>query len=507
MQLPKRILDLHTHLFNARYLPLASIIAHAMGRDASPLAREVARLLQALTGSAYADVPVEAVFSQSTGDTLELECLEHLWRMVEYELLLNTGSLESVEQGVMAQAEQSLEAPVFDRLRASQFMDILLSLEQIDYESEGWPGPRALQAAFAPALARAEVSTFPEFLRWAERVVRKALWVVTRLMDPRAWGDVVNYPAFFLTLLHSEEQLLQKLFAGYGPGLPPLQAVHYLMDMQMAFPGQEAPYYPLQPVQEDRMQALQRAHPARVFGFSSFDPRRADWHARALAALGKGFAGFKFYPAMGFRPIGNEPAIQARVDAFYDFCVARDLPVFAHCTPVGFQTRFRLGAYAHPRQWREVLEQPRWQGLRLCLGHAGGGRLDNGALHSAGWLARTDEEWQHEDNFARIACELCTAHPNVYCEVAYLAQLMQGDGFAPFEANVQRARHTAAAAGRPFELLDKMAYGSDWHMPDVITRTRHYLDLFLAWMNRAEYAPYREAFFWKNAYRYLRLPV
>lgn len=255
------------------------------------------------------------------------------------------------------------------------------------------------------------------------------------------------------------------------------------------------------------MQALQRAHPARVFGFSAFDPRRADWHARALHALGKGFAGFKFYPAMGFKPIGNEPSIQARVDAFFDFCVARDLPVFAHCTPVGFQTRFRLGGYAHPRHWREVLEQPRWQTLRLCLGHAGGGRLDNGALHSAGWLACSEQEWRHEDNFARIVCELCTAHPNVYCEVACLAQLMEGGGFMQFEANLQRARQDAAAAGRPGELLEKMAYGSDWHMPDVITRTRRYLDLFLEWMNRPEYVAYREQFFWRNAYRYLRLPM
>ncbi|MET1113794.1 MAG: hypothetical protein ABWY08_02405 [Comamonas sp.] len=507
MQLPTRILDLHTHLFNARYLPLASVIAHAMGRDTSPLAREVARLLQALTGSAYADVPVEAVFSQSVGDTLELECLEHLWRMVEYEVLLNTGSREAVEGGMLAQSDQPLDAPIFDRLRASQLMDILLSLEQIDYAGEGWPGPRQPQAPFAPAAPRTEVANFPDFLRWAERVVRKALWVVTRLMDPHAWGDAVNYPSFFLTLLHSEEQLLQKLFEGYGPGLPPLQAVHYLIDMQMAFPGQEAPYYPLQPVQEDRMQALQRAHPARVFGFSSFDPRRADWHARALHALGKGFAGFKFYPAMGYRPIGNEPTIQARVDAFLDFCVARDLPIFAHCTPVGFQTRLRLGAYAHPRHWQAVLEQPRWRTLRLCLGHAGGGRLENGAVHSAGWLARSDEEWQHADNFARIAAELCTGYPNVYCEVGYLTGLLRDDGLALFDANLQRARQAAGAQGRCFELLEKMAYGSDWHMPDVVTRTRRYLDMWLEWMNRAEHAPYREAFFWRNGYRYLRLPM
>lgn len=508
MPLPARIFDLHTHLFNARYLPLASVIAHAMGRDASPLARQVARLLQALTGSAYAVVPVEAVFSQATDDTLEIECLEHIWRMVEYELLLGTGSLAAVEQGVLPQLEQSLEAPMFDRLRASQFMDILLTLEQIDYAAEGWPGPRAPEAGEISVQQIPEMNArFSDFLQWAERVVRKALWVVTRLMDPMAWGEVVNYPAFFLTLLHSEEQLLQKLFASYGAGLPPLQAAHYLIDMQMAYPGQEVPFYPLQPVQEDRMQALQRAHPARVFGFAAFDPRREDWHARALHSLGKGFAGFKFYPAMGFKPTGNDAPVQARIDAFFDFCIARDLPVFAHCTPVGFQTRLRLGGYAHPRHWQALLEQPRWQKLRLCLGHAGGGNLRNGALHSAGWFAPSDEAWQHEDNFARIVSELCTRYPNVYCEAGYLTELLGDDGPARLEANLERARAAAVAAQRPFELLDKLAYGSDWHMPEVLTRTRRYLEQWLAIMEKPAYAGFREPFFWKNAYRYLRLPL
>jgi predicted TIM-barrel fold metal-dependent hydrolase len=503
MQLPTRIFDLHTHLFNARYLPLASIIAHAMGRDASPLARQVARLLQALTGSAYADVPVEAMFSQATEDTQELECLEHIWRMVEYELRLGTGSLDALPQ-----CEQSLQAPVFDRLRASQFMDILLSLDQIDYAAEGWPTPQAANSEEQPGAQSPDTSaSFLDFLRWAERVVRKALWVVTRRMDPKAWGVLVNYPAFFLTLLHSEEQLLQKLFASYGAGLPPVQAAHYLLDMQMGFTGQEAPFYPMQPVQEDRMQALQRAHPARIFGFAAFDPRREDWHARALHSLGRGFVGFKFYPAMGFKPQGNEAVIQARVDAFFGFCIARDLPVFAHCTPVGLQTRLRLGAHAHPRHWQVLLEQPRWRELRLCLGHAGGGRLENGALHSAGWMARSHEEWQHADNFARIASELCTSYPRVYCEIGYLTELLEDGGLARFEANLQRARQAASAAGRPFELLDKMAYGSDWHMPEMVTRTRRYLDVFLSLMEKPAYADYREQFFWKNAYRLLHLPL
>lgn len=46
---PVRVVDLHTHLFNARHLPLESIIAGAMGAWSSPLARPLAKLLYLLT--------------------------------------------------------------------------------------------------------------------------------------------------------------------------------------------------------------------------------------------------------------------------------------------------------------------------------------------------------------------------------------------------------------------------------------------------------------------------
>ncbi|MOA18824.1 hypothetical protein D3C78_1391660 [compost metagenome] len=133
--------------------------------------------------------------------------------------------------------------------------------------------------------------------------------------------------------------------------------------------------------------------------------------------------------------------------------------------------------------------------------------MANGPLHSPGWMAETDAQWQEEDNFARIVTELCATYPQVYCEVGCMTDLLAPAHLAAFEANLQRARQSVRAEGRPYELLDKMAYGSDWHMPDVVSRTRRYLDVFLELMNRPAYAAHREAFFWQNAYRFLRLPL
>lgn len=508
MNMPARILDLHTHLFNARYIPLASIIANAMGKDESVLANHVARLLESLTGSSYPELKVLVRPQFQNDDEADEYRLEQIWDMTKHELLAATGSLNALYLGERALQGYSLEAPVFGNLRSSELMRIIEDLSKVDYAAEEWTGTLPLwYTDVAPYRNLNTPLFFGDFLEWAKGVVKKALRVVTTLMDRNAWGEAENYLEFFLTMLKSEEKMLKKLFAGYGNDLPPLQICHYLMDMQMAYVFHKPPYYSFHPVQEDRMQTLQRANPTRVFGFSAFDPRRSDWRTRAENSLAKGFIGFKFYPAMGYKPSGNEDHdIQGRIDSFFDFCVERDAAVFVHCTPQGFQTRFKQGANAHPKYWRDVLKIPGWDALRLCLGHAGGGRMENGNLKSPGWMAESDDEWMDEDNFARIVTELCVTYPNVYCEIGYITALFQKDKLEVFVANIERARNAAVEANRPFDLLDKMAYGSDWHMPDIVDNTRVYLDIFLGIMNRPAYQSYLDRFFWQNAYRFLKLP-
>jgi hypothetical protein len=510
MKMPARILDLHTHLFNARYVPLASIIAHAMGKDESQLANHVARLLEVLTGSSYQEPQPQKALQSQSPDAIDEYRLEQIWNITRYELLASTGSLDGMNRGTDALQAVPLDAPTFALLRSSELLGIIEDLSNVDYAAEGWTGtlPPPADAPLIPYRNLDKSLPFGRFLDWAKGVVKKALRVVAKLMDPKAWGKAENYLEFFLTMLKSEEKMVEKVFAGYGAGLPPLQISHYMMDMQMGYALQKTPYYPFHPVQVDRMQMLQRAHPARVFGFSAFDPRRKDWQTHAEKALAKGFRGFKFYPAMGYKPTGNtdQPDVQARIEAFFDFCVLKDAAVFAHCTPQGFQTRHKQGANAHPKYWGEVLSNSRWRTLRLCLGHAGGGRMENGNLKSPGWMAVSDAEWKDEENFARIVTELCTAYPNVYCEVGYITELFEKDKPEVFVANIERARTAAREAKRPYDLLDKMAYGSDWHMQAMVDQTREYLDVFLRLMNREAYKGHLDGFFWQNAYWFLKLP-
>lgn len=502
MAMPTRVFDLHTHLFNARYLPLAGVIAAAMNKEHSRLADGVARLLQSLAGSSYPSHAAGLMASDVSDD----QRLEMIWRITERELIASMGAaaLQGVDRAALAALPRS--SPQARRLEVSELHSIIEELDAIDYAQEGWAGDGPANGA-PQDLAAAKSLTVGGFLGWARNVVKKALKAVTALMDPEAWGHAENYLEFFLTMLKSEKDMVAKLFDGYGPDLPPLQVAHFMMDMQMAYKPPAPPYYPFEE-QLHRMQELQRDHEGRIFGFAAFDPRREDWCKRALAALGKGFLGFKFYPAMGYTPSGHGEAEAARrIADFFDFCVRKDVPVFTHCTPLGFQTLKKEGGNAHPKLWAAVLADPRWHQLRLCFGHAGGGKATNGPLHSMGWDARTEDEWNAPDNFARIVAELCTTYPNAYCEMGNITSMLEAGGADVIVANIERARRDATNAGRPYDFLDKLAYGTDWHMPDLVDNTRRYLDAFVDVMNRPAYLPRLEDFFWKNAYRYLGLPA
>lgn len=124
---------------------------------------------------------------------------------------------------------------------------------------------------------------------------------------------------------------------------------------------------------------------------------------------------------------------------------------------------------------------------------------------SAGWLAKDKGEWKSDSNFAYIVATLCKTYPNVYCEMAYITELLEKketeENRRIILGNIERAREINGE----YDFMTKMAYGSDWHMPEMITHSRKYLDAWLGIFSRPAYEGYREHFFWKNGYTYLKL--
>ncbi len=391
--------------------------------------------------------------------------------------------------------------PEMGRILSTELMEIIIKLSEIDYKSEGWnQNDLPVWISTSSSINRANIRTVGDVFEWAKYVVKKALWVVSQLMDPKAWGKVENYLEFFLTMLISEEKMVEKILSMYSNYKLPVQISHYMMDMQLAYKYEKPPYYQFFTKQLERMQKVQENFDGQLIGFSAFDPRRKNWLEIAENSLKNGFIGFKFYPAMGYKPSGNPDEIQSVVNDFFDFCLEKDVPIFVHCTPIGFQTKEKLGYYAHPKFWRVVLKDERWKNLRLCLGHAGGGKASNGSLLSAGWMADSDREWEDEDNFAGIVVELCKNFSNVYCEIANIIDLLDKEGQEKFLKNVERARKIPGK----FEFLDKVSYGSDWHMPDMVNNASEYVGVFLKIFNQQPYKAYLDKFFWENSYQYLK---
>ncbi|MFL6675587.1 MAG: amidohydrolase family protein [Massilia sp.] len=493
--LPSRIVDLHTHLFNARCLPLAGIFANALNLDADqcPLARGLAKLVN-LLAEPYL-----------TADRYSLGGADTAWyvnqladlAVAEFERpFLHANNADKARLLASPQAQESEIAICIGELERA--------LNELDAIASGAAG------LLAPA------SRNP--LGWVRNVVTRALNKLQQLADTvrDGVGEIEDYVAFTFNMLASEKHMAQTLIKRYGDGLPDLEFVHHMMDMQQAYVGggttekMVAPLYPFYDAQLLRMRDLARQLDGKVCGFAAFDPRRPNWREIMDSAIAKGFSGVKFYTAMGYLPIGNtSPEIEKRVLGFFRLCIEKDLPVFTHCTPVGFETRHHKGLNADPRNWEKLLQanDGEFAKLRLCFGHAGGGNVTHLGHHSAGWTANP-AEWENRDNYAYKVARLCAAYPNVYCEFAYITELFEGTPQAQQQA---RERFVAnligvvnASKNGKYELSTKIAYGSDWNMPSMTKHPREYLNVFLELFGTGELAAYREEFFWKNAYRFLK---
>lgn len=493
--IPNEILDLHTHLFNARYLPLGRIIADRMGKDESKLADLVAALLWQVTGSTSRLITEETTTEQLAAKDTE-SYIDLIWGVTEFELVA-LAPTELPKNKNFTQKDWRATAVI-----ESTLATIIDALDEIVYADEG-VGSEELTLIDGTLLTKQKFATNSMSLKFNlwEKSVKRALRALSKLCkNIEGGGDFIE---FLWTMLHSEETLLKKLTNSYGKYKTKMRFVHYMMDMEKAYKQPAEVYYPFFPRQLEEMANLKRSHTGKIVGFSAFDPRRKNWKDIADASLASGFSGFKFYPAMGYLPFGDkQPYVQDRINDFFQYCIERNKPIFVHCTPIGFETKEHYGLNTHPKHWASVLQA--FPELRLCFGHAGGGKAErksaSGKKTYYGWAAQTKAQWDDPDNFARIVASLCTQYKNVYCEVAYITELLEGEKWITyFIANLEKARDKNST----YDLMHKMAYGSDWDMPSMVDNTLAYLEIFLDIFNRPEYAPYRERFFSETAYEFL----
>jgi predicted TIM-barrel fold metal-dependent hydrolase len=182
-------------------------------------------------------------------------------------------------------------------------------------------------------------------------------------------------------------------------------------------------------VPDEFVAAYVRRDPARLVGFCSIDPRRADARDRLARAVEElGLRGVKLAPTyQGFDPLSPEAY------RFYELVAERDLPIVWHQGTTF--VRKAILEYALPRQIDNVAI--RFPELRIAIAHLG-------------------HPWIEE------CIVVVRKHPNVYSDISALTSRP-----SQFEHGLRVATE--------YRCGDKLLFGTDWPF-DTIGRTVDHLE-------------------------------
>ena len=463
------ILDLHTHVFNLRYLPVSGIL--------------VAR-----------GVP------KTVAGTLD-------------RLLVGATPLADLSRS--ADAAPPADAPDLSGMSDMAARSFVLGrIQRADTDRPAGAGGELLSRSERRAL-RKYVATEPPRADLAPGETGDLALVGAALDKARfAPGREKSYAHFLATLMQDEVAIVRAARRDY-PAVDLM--IHHLMDLEQAYDDRPSL---ANAAQISRLAALARRFPGELLGFVAFDPFRRETALPIVrAALDSGAAlGVKFYPPSGYRASENaawpeKPSwwrfgLRGQWNSRYRgwagedlnrvnrqlfaYCESYDVPILAHCTPDGFEAVDGYGAMADPRYWRRVLEE--FPKLRLTLAHAGGGES---------WFS--DREWTGDADFDQRAWDLATRYENVYLDLSYSDEVLDPAKLAALQRRFAALLPSSHDPLRPYALGDKLVYGSDWHMVAVLVERTRILAVLRDLFDEPALVPYRARFFAGNAVRFLRL--
>lgn len=471
------IIDVHTHLFNFRYLPLRGILYRF--RVPVPLAKTIAKR-----------------FIEKTDEYdlhgLELLELDDLDRLSEEELFGRLGARFLVHQPGLESGDGRFDEPfpltemeedllhryVTEVIRREQ--EGLSRLSQgiaQDRSTESEVEENAILSEFLfgqEGLARAkEVEAIEARVRATSRfklvlgILKKVLGVV---------GAPVRFYRLVDILMRNEAGIVRYLQSVEFPQVDIF--VHHMMRLDAVYNDSL-----MVPVAEQiqRNKYLENVSGGKFPFFVAYDPFQLDPEFSDIRnAVGAGATGLKFYPPSGYRPSGTiipepphpwaiTPGSKRKIKDQYSSRYGRiksaevvsawnqvipaygdlppeegldainrlafekarenDLVVFSHHTKKGFEAWAGYGReMAAPCYWWDVLQDVtahahREKGadldtkpLKLIIAHSGGGR---------GWFGN-ERVWR--DSFARQAFNLCVSFEHVYCDFGYLDEVLEDDG-------------------------------------------------------------------------------
>jgi predicted TIM-barrel fold metal-dependent hydrolase len=432
-------IDLHTHVFNVRYLPLAGILT----------SRGVPRIIAK---------GIAALLNHTTGDRIGVQAAAAAAAALDVREAPPLAADEVADPAAAIAAKAPPEM-LFDEDVSAAMMALR---------------PAGDVAVAAAAAADVSFAAAPAQFRLLLSQVESR---VKSLGDSDIFKSGLEYLEWFRFLTHSEQALTDALLQTYGADVKIF--VHHMMDLQHYYDPGDC-FYDFVTEQIVRMRKLVDANEGRLLTFVAWSPKRPNDAAIVKKALADGNAvGVKVYPPSGYQPD------EAFNDPIYDIA-GSNIPLFAHCTPVGFEAHKGFGNKSDPAFWRNVLEKR--PSLRLCLAHAGG-----------------DEPWfgkkAFSGSFAERAFQLARDFPNVYCEFGYHDDVLHPERRQAFVQNLARClEQTGGAFGK------KIIYGTDWHLIEKIPGHEEYFRAFEALFDQPPLSNFKEDFFFNNAVTYMNLP-
>ena len=266
---------------------------------------------------------------------------------------------------------------------------------------------------------------------WSRRVG----WLLNKV-NPFSDDDLFDRYAAFMEIGNSESQLeIFELIRGYYP--EGTKFVALMMDMEFMGAGDVPQSFDKQ---VDELAGVRDKYPDHVLPVVAADPRRKDIADVVRNCVeGRGFAGIKLCPPLGYYPFDE------RFADMYAYAQEKGVPVLSHCSRGGVYYRGKItddmlahpkdgrkfkktgnsefcDHFADPANYRYVLEEfPR---LKICLAHFGGDGEWESYLNDS-WHAGDEESW------ISVILDLMKDErwPNVYADVSYV---MHDTRFHPF---------------------------------------------------------------------------
>jgi predicted TIM-barrel fold metal-dependent hydrolase len=494
-----KIIDIHTHLFNLKYLPIAGILVRYGGGIISPkIAFTIEHFFIKNTKSIF-EAEEEIFFNSKINKPI----------MKRLHIQLDEGTEKAFVNLEFKHIKNGLLNEITEvQIRRTVAQEGLIEFQEI-----------ALQEGLIRASETIDFSIFQLESNFTEVVLSKLMRLIDHLID---WicekvDKIRNYIKWFRFMQKSEEETLHYLMEKDAVGVE--LYIHHLMDVDFYFNSLEEPqkyrsHFNFKDEQITNMQRLNEMYKDKIYAFVAFDPSKPDGVDIVKdAILNKGFKGVKFYPPLGYKAF-NDPHFKENIELLFDFCIEMDVPLFSHCNNAGFEAHKKdhSGYNSYPMFWYKILLQKKYENLRLCLAHAGG---------VEGWFAKNSvedqvalndivdlpedprdnvEQGEWNTSYAKMVYKLCLKFPNVYCDAAYLDEITDDTMYKHLKTRLKKI-----FAIEP-KFAERIIYGSDWHMLFQEGKNNVYLDQYKRLFDEDCFtSDHRIKFFRNNALTYLKL--